>query len=224
MKRTEKREVHPARETVVLSNEQIAPAVYSLRFPRDFDFDPGQVISLSTSIEIPARYYSLASGCGEDAVEILYDVVPTGRLTPELSRLSGGDRLLVSEPFGSFVNRGAVTWWIATGTGVAPFLSMVRSDLGDGGTLVHGGRTLDRFYFHDYLAERLGDRYTCCCSSETAPWVYAGRLTAWLREQTGVPGSAQFMLCGGAGMVVEVRDILIEKGVPFESITAEIYF
>ncbi len=195
-----------------------------MRFPRTFEFEPGQVIALSASIDIPARYYSIASGSGDDAVEVLYDVVPTGRLTPVLGRLSVGDRILVSEPFGSFVNRGESAFWIATGTGLAPFLSMVRSGLGENRALVHGGRTLDRFYFHNYLAEQLGDRYTCCCSSEAASWVYAGRLTAWLREQTEVPVAGQFMLCGGAGMVVEVRDILIEKGVPYENIAAEIYF
>ena len=224
MERTENKEVHPKRETVVLSNELIAPGVYSLRFPRTFDFEPGQVIALTSSTEIAARYYSIASGCTEEEIEILYDLVPDGSLTPVLSSLSGGERLLVSEPFGSFIDRGKSTWWVATGTGVAPFLAMVRSGLGKGRTLVHGGRTLDRFYYHDYLADRLDERYTCCCSSETAAWVYPGRLTAWLRAQSGVPGSAHFMLCGGAGMVVEVRDLLIEKGVPFENITAEIYF
>jgi NAD(P)H-flavin reductase len=46
---------------------------------------------------------------------------------------------------------------------------------------------------------------------------------AWLRSHE-LPAGHRYLLCGSARMVVEVRDLLIARGVPFEDIVAEIYF
>lgn len=208
----------------VSANREIAPGVYALRFPREFDFLPGQVVAVRLERHIPPRYYSIASGVGDSEIELLYDVVPDGMLTPALSRCRPGEELLVSEPFGSFVDCGKAAWWVATGTGVAPFASMARSGACTNRRLLHGARTLEGFYFHDELAAALGPAYVCCCSAERAIWVYPGRLTRWLAEQQRLPAETRYMLCGSAGMVIEVRDLLIAKGVPFGDIIAEIYF
>jgi len=101
---------------------------------------------------------------------------------------------------------------------------MAKSGATEGKRLVHGGRTRDRFYYRQYFARLLSDRYQCCCSQEAAPWAYHGRLTAWLADQPDLPRDERYMLCGGSGMVVEVRDILIAKGIPYENIASEIYF
>lgn len=214
----------PSHAVTVISNELIAPEVYAIRFLREFDFEPGQVVSITVDPGIPDRFYSIASGAHDREVVLLYDLVPEGVLTPRLSLLEPGDELFVSEPFGSFLDRFDATWWIATGTGIAPFLSMVRTGQTADKSLIHGGRTLDRFYFHDELSSLLGERYLCCCSRERAEWVFPGRLTNWLMDRASPPADAHYMLCGGAGMVVEVRDILIARSVPFGNIVAEIYF
>ncbi len=81
--------------------------------------------------------------------------------------------------------------------------------------LIHGGRTADSFFyfFSDELNAILGDKYLRCCSQEENEVFYNGRLTNWLREQKEIPKDQNYYLCGSAEMVVEVRDILISKGV-----------
>lgn len=214
----------PIHEVRLLSNSEIASGVYALRFARGFEFTPGQVVAVALEPAAGSRFYSIASGCEEAEIELLYDLVPGGLLTPQLSRMHRGETLYVSDPFGSFVDSGPRAWWIATGTGIAPFLAMTRSAQHAGHRLVHGARTLDRFYYRSELGAALGTDYLCCCSTERASGIYPGRLTKWLKELDCLPEATRFMLCGGAGMVVEVRDILIAKGVPFDHIVSEIYF
>lgn len=212
------------RPSHVSENMEIAPAVYLLKVPRESEFTPGQVVALRLDQRIEPRYYSIASGAEEPFLDLLYDLVPAGALTPRLSMLQTGDPLQVSEPFGTFLDRPGESWWIATGTGIAPFVSMAKSASTEGKHLIHGGRTSERFYYRQYFTRSLGARYVCCCSKDSPPWAYPGRLTAWLEEQSELPPDARYMLCGGSNMVVEVRDILIRKGIPFENIASEIYF
>jgi ferredoxin--NADP+ reductase len=54
--------------------------------------------------------------------------------------------------------------------------------------------------------------------------VYSGRVTQYLQEQARLDPNLKYYLCGSAEMVVEARDILISKGIPFEHIISEIYF
>ena len=70
----------------------------------------------------------------------------------------------------------------------------------------------------------MGDNYIRCCSGENNESVYAGRVSSYLEEQTDLDPELKYYLCGSAEMVVETRDILIGKGVPFGQIISEIYF
>jgi ferredoxin--NADP+ reductase len=54
--------------------------------------------------------------------------------------------------------------------------------------------------------------------------VFPGRITKYLEEIKELPTDINYYLCGKALMVVEVRDLLISRGVPYENILAEIYF
>ncbi len=210
-------------ETRVSENIEIAPGVRLLTYPRTHDFIPGQVVGITVDRRIVPRYYSIASGADEPFVDILYDVLPEGELTPLLAQLQSGDLLLVSRATGGFLDTEQPGWWIATGTGIAPFVSMAKSGLAGGKRLVHGSRTLAGFHFRKYFTKVLSDRYTCCCTQESGPGVFAGRLTQWLAQQSP-PADERYLLCGSAGMVVDVRDLLIAKGVPFAQVLAEIYF
>jgi ferredoxin--NADP+ reductase len=69
-----------------------------------------------------------------------------------------------------------------------------------------------------------GENYIRCCTAETDEGVYPGRVTQFLEEQAGLDPAIKYYLCGSAEMVVEARDILISKGIPFEHIISEIYF
>jgi ferredoxin-NADP reductase len=209
--------------TRVTANREIAPGIFLLSFPRVFDFIPGQSVWLTVEREIPARLYSIASGTGEPRVEILYDLVPEGLLTPRLAGLRAGHTLLVSSAFGPFRDEDGPSCWVGAGTGVAPFASMVRSGLVREKTLIHGSRTIAGLLHRGLFADALGKRYVPCCSRETAEGVFHGRPTEWLTLQR-LPLASRYLVCGGSRMVVDCRDIIIAKGVPFESVIGEIYF
>lgn len=210
-------------EYVLTNNEEISPGVHVISFKRDFDFIPGQVVKLALDGAIPPRIYSLCSGNDEREARILFNIKEGGELTPKLASFIPGDKIFVSPPYGTFTDSEEPAWWIATGTGIAPFYSMFRSGLSENKKLIHGVRQLNQFYFEDELEWELGDNYIRCSSGETSCNTFPGRVTQYL-DGIGKLPPAKYYLCGSAIMVVETRDLLISKGVPFSKIFAEIYF
>jgi ferredoxin--NADP+ reductase len=155
---------------------------------------------------------------------VLFNVKHDGHLTPKLAGMIPGMKIWATKPYGSFTDTKKPAWWIATGTGIAPFYSMFRSGMAENKTLIHGVRKLNQFYFEDELEWAMGDRYIRCCSQEESCNVFPGRVTKYLSERNDLPATINYYLCGKALMVVEVRDLLIAKGVPYQNILAEIYF
>jgi ferredoxin-NADP reductase len=205
--------------------DEIAPGVFVLSFERLFEFIPGQVVALSLEKDDPSpRIYSICSGKDEPVISVLFIVVPGGRLTTSLANLKTGDTLFCSAPHGSFYGDGSPAYWIASGTGIAPYISMLKSGLGGNKLLIHGGRHIESFYFQDELLKEMPGRYIRCSSKEKGENIYEGRLTNWLKEQESLDSAGKFYLCGSAEMVVEARDIIIEKGISFNNIFSEIYF
>ncbi len=187
---------------------------------------------------MPPRAYSISSGREDPEWEVLFTVVPGGLLTPRLAALKPGDGLFVSAPFGEFHDEAGRSVWIASGTGIAPFASMARSGMTAGKILIQGSRTRERLFYRG-LFERAVD-YVPCCTAERGTGIHHGRLTAFLQGlepsagAAGIAGAmavaraleagARCLLCGSAEMVVDTRDILLARGVPFPKIAAEIYF
>lgn len=212
------------KSTTVLSNIEIAPAVFVLSFKRDFTFRAGQVLGLGLSSTDDPRLYSIASGENDPEVQILYSIKPGGQLTPSLAQLNQNDTLWITPPFGNYEGTEEAAYWIAAGTGIAPFTSMFRSGIGNNKILIHGGRTLDSFYFSQELEPAFGSRYVRCCSQQKGNNIFEGRVTQFLEAQNNLPTNQKYYLCGSAEMVVECREILLLKGIPFSNIVAEIYF
>jgi len=212
------------RYEVVLDNRQIAEGSYLLRFVRDFDFVAGQVIALGVLPEIAPRLYSIASGEHDPLVEILYTEKLDGELTPHLSPLKPGDRLMASEPFGKFTRVSENAVYVAAGTGIAPFISMIRSGKAKRATLIHGASYPEYFYYADELEKLLGRNYIPCCSRCPHDQFFNGRVTRFLNQWGKSADFKKYYLCGSAEMVVETRDVLIARGVPFDAIEAEIFF
>ncbi len=77
----------------------------------------------------PRSLYSICSGEQDEEVWILYNVIEEGYLTPRLSDLEPGDTLWITEPRGEFICNEEPAVWIASGTGIAPFYSMLRSGM-----------------------------------------------------------------------------------------------
>lgn len=215
---------HNIRPVEISFAEETVPGIRLLGFKRDFDFEPGQVLGVATEEDGPRRLYSICSGNRDEEVVLLFNVIDEGFLTPRLAVLEQGDPLWITEPRGTFTCSPGPAVWIATGTGIAPFYSMFRSGLSPGKRMIHGARYLEHFLFYDEFDAVLGDRYIRCCTGEEDPAVYPGRVTRYLQDQPQLDPQVKYYLCGSAEMVVDTRDVLIGKGVPFERIISEIYF
>ena len=212
------------KSVTILSNTEISPNVFVLSFERDFAFKAGQVLGIAMSANDDARLYSIASGENDTAISLLYNIKPGGKLTPNLAILKPGDSLYITVPFGTYLGSDEPAYWIAAGTGIAPFHSMYRSGMGGNKVMIHGSRTLEAFYFSEELINDFGPRYVRCCSQQEGEGVYHGRVTQFLEDSDNLPQDQKYYLCGSAEMVVECREILLSKGIPFSHVVAEIYF
>ena len=208
----------------VKGNKKIAENAFLLKFRRNFTFTAGQVIGISLEKTQEPRLYSIASGEKEDEVWILYTLKTDGLLTPQLARVKTGDTLFITKPFGNFTCNEDKAVWIATGTGIAPFASMFFSGQHQNKVLIQGNRKKDGLYFSEQFSKQMGKNYQPCCSREESPDCFNGRVTDYLNTLEKTDTHITYYLCGSAEMVVDVRDLLIEKGVPFNSIMAEIFF
>ena len=211
-------------EAKLIKKTEIAPGVFVISYQRNFTFLPGQVVAIAVNRDEKPRMYSIASGNTEAEISIIFNIKPGGELTPQLAGLMPGDSIYTTGPMGNFYGSDEPAVWIANGTGIAPFVSMWRSGFRNDKIIVHGGRYLNSFYFENDFKNELGEKYIRCCTRENAENVFFGRITKWLTEQNALPANRKYYLCGSAEMVVEVRDILIEKGIKYDQIVAEIYF
>lgn len=215
------RELSPV---VLTGNEEISPGVHVISWKRTVDFIPGQVVKITLNSSIEPRIYSICSGNHEAEMRVLFNIKEDGELSPRLAACIPGETILLSKPYGSFHGTDHPAFWIATGTGIAPFYSMFRSGQSENKQLLHGVRHLNQFYFEDELEWAMGDRYVRCCSQEKSCNVFPGRVSEYLKNYEYLPPEYLYYLCGKALMVVELRDLLIERGIPYDNIIAEIYF
>ncbi|MBK3519854.1 FAD-binding oxidoreductase [Carboxylicivirga marina] len=208
----------------VIDNRLLTSGVHYISIEKNCEFKAGQVIAIALNPNDEPRLYSIASGTNKKYISILFDIKPGGELTPPLSKVKSGDTVFISEPFGKFLCADKPATWIATGTGIAPFLSIIESGQNKNIKLLHGARTLDKFFFQEYLYEQLGDYYLRFCTTESNERTIDGRLTDYLKNSKKLPTNNKYYLCGSSQMVIDVREILISKGIPFDNIIAEIYF
>ncbi len=198
---------------------------FSLKLPKArFDFQAGQHISLGIYGDYQSREYSIYSGKDDDNLEVLVKEVEKGYFTPKLRKLKVGDLVEVHGPFGKFGMdpKSAMTdkfVFIGSGTGVAPFRSIVRTYPEIDYTLIHGVRYANEAYDkHEYAS----DRYILCTSRDPKG-TYQGRLTAYLKDCTFSPGT-HFYLCGNSDMIFDALEILKVKGFERDQIHCEVYF
>jgi ferredoxin--NADP+ reductase len=208
----------------IISNNRISNSTSVLKFKRCFDFKAGQIIKITTDDLIPPRMYSILSSETNENIEILYKIEPEGTLTPKLNLLVSGDEIYISEPSGKFISTYGPAWFIAAGTGIAPFVSMILSGYGANKKLIHGNKNQSELYFSELLTRLLSENYISCCSTEKGENSYHGHVTDYLKSLSVLPKDNKYYICGSAEMVVDTRDVLIDKGVSFQNILSEIYF
>lgn len=203
----------------------LTDSTYVLRFERnELTFQTGQFIMVGPENSKDQREYSVYSGENDDFLEILVREVDGGRLSKKLKQANPGDLLHVDGPFGFFkFNPGLFSsgkfLFIATGTGISPFHSFVRTYPGLDYKLVHGVRYVSEAYEHNDFEK---DRITLCTTGDQDGGFY-GRVTDYLASQR-IDRDTHCFLCGNSEMIHEVFDILTAKGISVSNIFSEVYF
>jgi ferredoxin--NADP+ reductase len=222
-------------ETTVTSRHDWAPGLMTLTLAERPQFRPGQFMNLGLHLPggFVSRSYSLASAPG-DELQVLLARVGEGALTPALFELQVDAKVsLDPKPQGFFtfdyVPPHRELWLLATGTGLGPFLSMLRSgqafERAERVLLVHGTRgpaeLAHRQELESLAEQRAGTfRYLPVLSRETEAGLLSGRVTHVLqsgeleqRAETPISAaSAHLMLCGNPAMIEEVTAQLSARG------------
>jgi ferredoxin/flavodoxin---NADP+ reductase len=191
---------------------------------RNLPFQTGQFITIRRPGTIDQREYTVYNGENENVLEVLVREINDGKVTPRLKKLKPGTRLEVDGPFGFFRFQPKLFpvqdfLFIATGTGISPFHSFVRTYPNLNYRLVHGVRYLNEAYDHEHFEKK---RITLCTTGDKDGHFH-GRVTDYLLTQAIAP-ETQCFLCGNSEMIQQAFDILTRKNVPVENIYTEVYF
>lgn len=233
----------PDAETV-LSVRHWNDSYFSLTTTRDagLRFRNGQFVMLGLSIDgrLVRRAYSIASANWDESLEFFSIKVPGGVFSRALAEIRPGDPIHVSrKPVGTLVlddlRPGRRLWLLSTGTGLAPFLAVLRDpetwERFEQVYMVHGVRRVGDLAYRELLEQTLAEHeylgplvrgrlhYVPVVSRE--PFPRAGRITGLLadgRLEASVPTAPldpahdRLMLCGGPGMLADLRTLLDARG------------
>lgn len=181
-----------------------------LERPDGFDFIPGQKISFVDGVL--RRDYTLLGPVDARELALCIRLVPDGLFSPRLSRARIGDRFQITAPFGYFTLKtsGRPAVFVATGTGIAPFVAFANSGA-RGFDLLHGVRTPAELYYRDllFIAAR---RYIPCISEaagdgQIGPEGFGGRVDRFLSANYP-DGEYDFFLCGRNEMIRDVTRVI----------------
>jgi ferredoxin--NADP+ reductase len=220
----------------VLSNSALTPRLYSLCVEVDvLPFEAGQFVRLELAVDgvKEARPYSLVNAPDEPTAEIFFNTVPGGRLSNALAVLQSGDTVGVSRPATGFFTLDQTParrdlWMVATGTGLGPFLSILRTALlwekYEHVVLVHGVPLREELVYREIIDAAQAAYpgrfvYLPCVSREANPDGISGRLTDALRRgeleqrsgRTLSPDDSAVMLCGNQNMITEMQSLLTAR-------------
>lgn len=216
-----------AHAATVTSVAQLSESTIGLAVELDaaVGFLPGQYVNLGIPGTSLHRAYSFSSPPGSKAASFVIRNVPGGKMSTYLTgAASPGAQMQLTGPFGSFYLRPVVrpTLFLAGGTGIAPFLSMLENlaDTGSthpvrmvfGVTNDHDLVALDQL---DALAARLPSfEYRTCVAAEASAHARKGYVTAHIAPEWLNDGDADVYLCGPVPMVEAVRGWLEASGTP----------
>jgi ferredoxin/flavodoxin---NADP+ reductase len=215
----------------LLEKNKISASAFVLRFDRnEMEFNPGQSVSVGVWGSPARKEYSIYSSAHDPYLEILVKIVEGGKVSNALNALKPGAKLNVHGPGGFFVlkNQSDPVLFIATGTGISPFRSMLLTEPKLDYTLLHGVREPQDLYGSVYVPKQ---RYIPCVTSSdpvstqpsTQPQYFLGRVTHYLQTMTFAEDLTIY-LCGNCKMIYDAYDILREKGCKPSQIQTEVYF
>ncbi|UXI69483.1 ferredoxin--NADP reductase [Tahibacter amnicola] len=228
----------------VLRVRHWTPAYFSFTTTRGtgLRFENGQFVMIGLPVDGKplVRAYSIASGNWEEELEFFSIKAPNGPLTSRLQHLREGDDILVSrKPTGTLLTHdlhaGRNLYLLATGTGLAPFLAVIKDpqtyERFERVVLAHGVRYESDLAYRDYLTrglpehEYLGETirrqllYYPAVTRE--PFAHQGRLTRlmasgqMMRDLGIEPLDAardRAMICGSPQMLSDLRELLDARG------------
>ena len=238
----------------VLDVRHWTDAYFSFTTTRDdgFRFDNGQFVMIGLEVEQPdgtrrplMRAYSIASANWEEQLEFFSIKVPDGPLTSRLQHIQPGDTVLIGrKPTGTLLvsdlHRGRNLYLLGTGTGFAPWLSIVKDpetyERFERVVLCHGVRNAVDLAYRDYIVnelprhEYLGEQiarqllYYPAVSREDFSFngadhrgrltelMDSGRMMAQLGLDALDPEHDRAMICGSPQMLADFRAILDARG------------
>ncbi|MEO8806743.1 MAG: ferredoxin--NADP reductase [Burkholderiaceae bacterium] len=186
------------------------------------------------------RAYSIVSANYEEHLEFLSIKVPDGPLTSKLQHMKVGDTIIVGKkPTGTllidYLNPGKRLYMLSTGTGMAPFLSIIRDpetyERFEQVILVHGVRQKDELAYHDlltqqlpgheFLGEMVKDQLRYYPTVTREPYKNMGRVTTLMESgklftDLGLPpidpAVDRVMICGSPGMLRDIKHMLEARG------------
>jgi ferredoxin--NADP+ reductase len=215
----------------VIENRHWTEALFSLRLeaPR-LGFEAGHFVRIAVEQRI-ARPFSFVNPPQDPVLEFYGIVVPQGPLSPRLAELRAGDRLLIAtNPAGflilSEVPDAETLWLVSTGTGIAPFLSILRTETPwrrfRNVVLVHAVRHARELAYQDLIRKISKEhalRYITFVSREAAPGSLAGRIPAAIHDGRleaaaglALEERSHVMLCGNPDMLKDASAALAGRG------------
>jgi len=209
----------------VLNIKNLTETTFVLQLPKSrFEFYAGQHVSISIMGDYQSREYSIYSAEEGDNLEILVKEVEGGYFSPKLKHLKKGDIVEVHGPFGKFgLDKKRLDShkhvFIASGTGIAPFHSMVRSKPDLDYQVIHGVPYTNEAYEKDHYDEA---RFVLCTSRDDSG-DFKGRVTHYLK-QTEFDKNTCFYLCGNSDMIFDSMEILKDKDFGRDNVNVEVYF
>jgi len=224
-------------EGKVVDNIRWHDSLFTLKIDAPISpYKAGQFASLALDIdgEQVARPYSFLSAPHESPLEFFFYTATGGVLSNALYDLKVGDTVLVKDPANGFFTLDEVPqsrdlWMIGTGTGIAPFLSILKTDEPwqkyEHLVLIQGVRTHDDLQYQDVIngfSDKYGDRFRFqpFVSREAVNGAIQGRIPAALENgslEKNVSlnlavADSQIMLCGNPDMVKDAVDLLKARG------------
>ncbi|MDB5800405.1 MAG: fpr [Rhodocyclales bacterium] len=228
----------------VLSVHHWNDSLFSFKTTRDssFRFRNGHFVMIGLEVEGKPllRAYSIASANYEEHLEFFSIKVQNGPLTSRLQHLKEGDEILVGrKPTGTLVlddlKPGKNLYLFGTGTGLAPFMSLIRDpeayERFEKVVLFHGVRTVSELAYQEYISQELHgdeflgelvrDKLMYYPSVTREPYRNQGRLTDLIisnkmTDDLGLPPlnpeTDRVMICGSPSMNKDTADLLEERG------------